>query len=51
MKYIFVLYNVVNKCLCIVINVIRFESERILCKEIGYGYLFNNNFKVFVFDK
>lgn len=51
MKYIFALHNAANKCLCIVINATRPESERISCKEIGYGHLLNNNFKVFVLDK
>lgn len=51
MKYTFALHNAANKCLCIVINATRPESERISCKEIGYGHLLNNNFKVFVLDK
>lgn len=50
-KYICVLHNAANKCLCIVIYDTRPESERISCKEIGYGQLLNNNFKVFVLDK
>lgn len=51
MKYIFALHNAANKCLCIVIDATRPESERISCKEIGYGQLLNNDFKVFVLDK